>query len=86
MCSKKCADIVGLIFQIIVLIALVVYILSIVIGFGVTSNIFLIIFIFCYVAYLIAEFKSPFVGFLSKRTNVNGIQNDKYSNSNSSRN
>ena len=76
MCSKKCADIVGLIFQIIVLIALVVYILSLVIGFGVTSNIFLIIFIFCYVAYLIAEFKSPFVGFLSKRTNVNGIQND----------
>lgn len=76
MCNcKGCVDILGKIFQILVIAAIVAYVISLVADIGVRPMIMLIILIIIYIIYLIVEFCSSTCSFLCHKTDTNGIQN-----------
>ena len=76
MCNcKGCCDILGKIFQILVIAAIVVFVISLVANISVPPITMLYILIIVYILYLIVEFRSTTFSFLCHKTDVNGIQN-----------
>ena len=73
-CSRKCADVLGKILQVLVLAAIVLVVVSLVISIGIDFTVCVVILIIVYVLYLIAEFCSTTASFLCNKTNENGIQ------------
>ena len=73
-CSK-CMDPLGKVFQLLVIVAIILYIASFFSTIGFESNIWLVILIVIYILYLIIEFNSPAFKFLRNKTNELGIKN-----------
>ena len=73
--SNKSSETCGKVFQVLVLIAIIVYVLTFFIDFKIKSLYILIVLIIIYILYLISQFRSPTFSFLCNKTNTNGIKN-----------
>ena len=73
--SKKCAETCGKVLQVLVLLAIILYVFTLFIDLKVKSSYILIALIIIYIFYLISEFCSSTFSFLCNKTNTTGIKN-----------
>ena len=74
-CTKKCADILGKIFQVLVIDAIGLYVMTIITNVSFDSKNALYIVIIVYILYIIIQFRSTAFSFLCNKTNESGIKN-----------
>ncbi len=74
-CTKKCADTLGKIFQVLIIAAIAFYVMTLITDIGIDSKVALVILIIVYILFLIIEFCSTTFSFLCNKTNESGIKN-----------
>ena len=74
-CGQNCIDHLSKVFQILVIIAIVLYIVNLYINLGMKSVYWLVIFIVIYLFYFASEISSTVAMYLRNKTNTSGIKN-----------